>query len=33
MQMFRVVFADLPDPRDVNTHHDLAELLFIALAA
>jgi predicted transposase YbfD/YdcC len=33
MQMFRAVFAELPDPRDSNAHHDLTELLFIALAA
>jgi predicted transposase YbfD/YdcC len=33
MQMFKAVFAGLPDPRDVNAHHDLTELLFVALAA
>jgi len=33
MEGFRVVFADLPDPRDVNTGHDLTEILFIAVAA
>src|SRR3954453_17591925 len=33
MRMFRVVFAELPDPRDVNAQHDLTELLLVALAA
>lgn len=33
MEGFRVVFADLPDPRDENSWHDLSEMLFISLAA
>jgi predicted transposase YbfD/YdcC len=33
MQMFRVAFAELPDPRDINAQHDLTEMLFVALAA
>ena len=33
MQMLKAVFAQLPDPRDVNAHHDLTELLLTALAA
>lgn len=33
MQMFKAVFAELPDPRDINAQHDLTEMLFIALAA
>src|SRR5436190_1691304 len=31
MRMLRVVFAELPDPRDVNAQHDLTELLVVAL--
>ncbi len=33
MEGFRAIFADIPDPRDINAHHDLTEILFIALAA
>lgn len=33
METFRVIFADLPDPRDCTAQHDLPEMLFIALAA
>ncbi len=33
METFRVIFADLPDPRDCTAQHDLTEMLFIALAA
>jgi predicted transposase YbfD/YdcC len=33
MQGFRAIFADIPDPRDINAQHDLSEILFIALAA
>ena len=33
MQGFRLIFAALPDPRDLNAQHDLTEILFIALAA
>ena len=33
MQNFRALFADIPDPRDVNAHHDLTEILFIMVAA
>jgi predicted transposase YbfD/YdcC len=33
MERFRVIFADLPDPRDCTAQHDLTEMLFIALAA
>lgn len=33
METFRVVFGDLPDPRDENSWHDLTEMLFISLAA
>ena len=33
MEGFRVIFEDLPDPRDVNAGHDLREILFIAVAA
>lgn len=31
--MFMDVFKDVPDPRDCTAQHDLAEILFIALAA
>jgi predicted transposase YbfD/YdcC len=30
---FSVIFESVPDPRDVNAHHDLRDMLFIALAA
>lgn len=33
MEGFRVIFEDLPDPRDANAGHDLTEILFIAVAA
>ena len=33
MQNFRALFADIPDPRDLNAHHDLTEILFIMVAA
>src|SRR5882724_3679652 len=33
METFEVIFADLPDPRDVNSWHELPEMMFIALAA
>lgn len=33
MEPFRIIFADLPDPRDCNAGHALDEILFIALAA
>ncbi len=33
METFRVIFSDLPDPRDCTAQHDLTEILFIALAA
>ncbi len=33
MQGFRLIFATVPDPRDINAQHDLTEILFIALAA
>jgi predicted transposase YbfD/YdcC len=33
MEGFRVIFGGLPDPRDLNAHHDLTEIIFIALAA
>jgi predicted transposase YbfD/YdcC len=33
MSDFFVIFASVPDPRDVNARHDLREMLFIALAA
>lgn len=33
MEGFRVIFEDLPDPRDFNAGHDLTEILFIAVAA
>ena len=33
MEGFRIIFEDLPDPRDINTGHDLTEILFIAFAA
>jgi predicted transposase YbfD/YdcC len=33
MESFRVIFGGLPDPRDLNAHHDLTEIIFIALAA
>jgi predicted transposase YbfD/YdcC len=33
METFRVIFSDLPDPRDCTAQHDLIEILFIALAA
>lgn len=33
MEKFRVIFSDLPDPRDCTAQHDLTEMLFIALAA
>jgi predicted transposase YbfD/YdcC len=33
MQGFQAIFADIPDPRDVNAHHDLTEILFIMVAA
>jgi predicted transposase YbfD/YdcC len=33
MQNFRVIFADIPDPRDLNAQHDLTEILFIMVAA
>jgi len=33
MEGFRVIFEDLPDPRDINAGHDLTEILFIAVAA
>jgi predicted transposase YbfD/YdcC len=32
MENFRLVFNDLPDPRDDSSSHDLSEILFIALA-
>jgi predicted transposase YbfD/YdcC len=33
MQNFRALFADIPDPRDLNAQHDLTEILFIMVAA
>jgi predicted transposase YbfD/YdcC len=30
---FSIIFAAVPDPRDLNARHDLREILFIALAA
>jgi predicted transposase YbfD/YdcC len=33
MEGFRVIFGGLPDPRDLNAHHGLTEIIFIALAA
>jgi predicted transposase YbfD/YdcC len=30
---FSVIFASVPDPRDINARHDLRDMLFIALAA
>ncbi|WP_082145376.1 ISAs1 family transposase [Microvirga massiliensis] len=33
MQNFRVIFAAIPDPRDLNAQHDLTEILFIMVAA
>ena len=30
---FLVIFACVPDPRDINARHDLGDMLFIALAA
>jgi predicted transposase YbfD/YdcC len=33
MQNFRVIFAEIPDPRDLNAQHDLTEILFIMVAA
>lgn len=33
MEGFRLIFGDLPDPRDINAQHDLTEVLFIALSA
>jgi hypothetical protein len=33
MSDFFVIFASVPDPRDINARHNLREILFIALAA
>jgi predicted transposase YbfD/YdcC len=33
MEKFRIVFSQLPDPRDCTAQHDLTEIMFIALAA
>lgn len=33
METFVAIFADVPDPRDINAQHDLTEMLFIAVAA
>jgi predicted transposase YbfD/YdcC len=33
MSDFSVIFASVPDPRDINARHDLGDMLFIALAA
>jgi predicted transposase YbfD/YdcC len=30
---FSVIFASVPDPRDINARHDLRDMLFIALAS
>ena len=33
MSDFFVIFASVPDPRDINARHDLREMLFIGLGA
>lgn len=33
MEVIKVLFGDVPDPRDFTAQHDLGEMLFIALAA
>ena len=33
MSDFSIIFASVPDPRDINARHDLGDMLFIALAA